>query len=126
MAGAWGGWYQVSARIAPRLRKDADYEVDESKHTVAVLESAIDKVEQELGIENLYDQVNTPLVHHLQNAIRAKELYKRDVEYGAKQGGVRIVDGFTGGIRKGRAYSEGVNQATEAKKAVRTKEGDRE
>src|SRR5947207_3052649 len=54
-------WYQVFARIAPRLRRDADYEVDESKHTVSVLESAIDKVESELGIENLYDEVNTPL-----------------------------------------------------------------
>ena len=74
-------WYQVFARIAPRLRRDQDYEVDEAKHTVAVLESGIDRVEAELGLDNLYDEINTPLVHHLQNAIRAKELYKRDVDY---------------------------------------------
>src|SRR2546430_11521677 len=122
MAGAWGGWYQVSARIAPRLRKDADYEVDESKPAVAVLESAIDKVESELGIDNLYDEVNTPLVHHLQNAIRAKELYKRDVDYIVRQGEVLIVDEFTGRVLEGRRYSEGLHQAIEAKENVRVKE----
>ena len=74
-------WYQVFARMAPRLVRDRDYEVDESKQTLAVLEPGIDKVEQELGIENLYDHVNTPLVHHLQNALKAKELYRRDDEY---------------------------------------------
>ncbi len=115
-------WYQVFARIAPRLRKDEDYEVDEQKKTISVLESAVDKVEQELGIENLYDQVNTPLVHHLQNALRAKELYHRDVEYLVKQGEVLIVDEFTGRTLEGRRYSEGLHQAIEAKEGVRIKE----
>src|SRR5438128_7385502 len=72
-------WYVTFARLVPRLKVDVDYEVDESKRTVAVLEAGVEEVEQELGIENLYEHVNTPLVHHLQNAIRAKELYKRDV-----------------------------------------------
>ncbi|HJP66246.1 MAG TPA: preprotein translocase subunit SecA, partial [Actinomycetota bacterium] len=116
-------WYQVFARMAPRLRKDTDYEVDESKRTVAVLESGVDKVEQELGIENLYDQVNTPLVHYLQNAIRAKELYKRDVDYlVTPQGELKIVDEFTGRVLEGRRYSEGLHQALEAKEGVRVKE----
>ncbi|HXF36456.1 MAG TPA: preprotein translocase subunit SecA, partial [Actinomycetota bacterium] len=74
-------WYQTFARIAPRLRRDVDYEIDEAKRTVAVTEEGVRKVEEILGIENLYDHVNTPLVHHLHNAIRAKELYKRDVDY---------------------------------------------
>jgi preprotein translocase subunit SecA len=115
-------WYQVFARIAPRLRNDVDYEIDESKKTVSVLEAAVDKVEQELGIDNLYDQVNTPLVHHLQNAIRAKELYKRDVDYIVNQGEVLIVDEFTGRVLEGRRYSEGLHQAIEAKEGVRIKE----
>src|SRR6266705_1036719 len=115
-------WYQVFARIAPRLRKDHDYEVDESKQTLAVLEPGIDKVEQELGIENLYDHVNTPLVHHLQNALKAKELYRRDDEYIVRNGEVLIVDEFTGRILEGRRYSEGLHQAIEAKEGVRIKE----
>src|SRR5206468_12018341 len=73
-------WYQTFARLVPRLRVDIDYEVDEQKRTVSVLEAGVDKVEKDLGIDNLYEHVNTPLVHHLQNALRAKELYKRDVD----------------------------------------------
>jgi preprotein translocase subunit SecA len=115
-------WYQVFARIVPRLRRDHDYEVDEQKRTIAVLEAAVDRVEAELGIANLYDQVNTPLVHHLQNAIRAKELYKRDVDYIVNQGEVLIVDEFTGRVLEGRRYSEGLHQAIEAKEGVRIKE----
>jgi preprotein translocase subunit SecA len=112
----------VFARIAPRLRRDADYEVDEAKHTVAVLESGIDRVEAELGLDNLYDEINTPLVHHLQNAIKAKELYKRDDEYIVRDGEVMIVDEFTGRVLEGRRYSEGLHQAIEAKEGVRVKE----
>jgi preprotein translocase subunit SecA len=115
-------WYQVFARIAPRLRRDQDYEVDESKHTVAVMESGIDRVEAELGLDNLYDEINTPLVHHLQNAIKAKELYKRDDEYIVRDGEVLIVDEFTGRVLDGRRYSEGLHQAIEAKEGVRVKE----
>jgi preprotein translocase subunit SecA len=115
-------WYQVFARIAPRLRADHDYEIDEAKKTVAVLESGIDKVEAELGIDNLYDEINTPMVHHLQNAIRAKELYRRDKDYIVRDGEVLIVDEFTGRILEGRRYSEGLHQAIEAKEGVRVKE----
>src|SRR6266568_61690 len=115
-------WYQTFARIAPRLRADVDYEVDEQKRTIAVLEEGVDRVEKELGIENLYEHVNTPLVHHLQNAIRAKELYRKDRDYIVTQGEVKIVDEFTGRVLEGRRYSEGLHQAIEAKEGVKIKE----
>ena len=115
-------WYITFARIAPRLSRDEDYEVDESKMQVAVTESGVAKVEDILGIENLYEHVNTPLVHHLQNSLRAKELYKRDVAYVVTQGEVKIVDEFTGRVLEGRRYSEGLHQAIEAKEGVRVKE----
>ncbi len=115
-------WYQTFARLVPRLRVDIDYEVDEQKRTVSVLEAGVDKVEKDLGIDNLYEHVNTPLVHHLQNALRAKELYKRDVDYIVTQGEVKIVDEFTGRVLEGRRYSEGLHQAIEAKEGVRIKE----
>src|SRR6266498_2016100 len=115
-------WYLTFARMVPRLKADLDYEFDEQKRTVAVLEPGIEKVERELGIDNLYEHVNTPLVHHLYNAIRAKELYKRDVDYIVTQGEVKIVDEFTGRVLEGRRYSEGLHQAIEAKESVRIKE----
>src|SRR6478735_10333661 len=89
-------WYQTFARLVPRLKKEEDYEVEESKRTVAVTEAGVAKVEEILGIDNMYEHVNTPLVHHLQNALRAKELYKRDVDYIVTDGEVKIVDEFTG------------------------------
>jgi preprotein translocase subunit SecA len=115
-------WYQTFARIAPRLRRDDDYEIDEAKRTVAVTESGVSKVEEALGIDNLYEHVHTPLVHHLQNSLRAKELYKRDVDYLVTNGEVKIVDEFTGRVLEGRRYSEGLHQAIEAKEGVRIKE----
>jgi preprotein translocase subunit SecA len=115
-------WYVTFAKIAPRLTRDEDYEVDESKNQVAVLEAGVAKVEDILQIDNLYEHVNTPLVHHLQNALRAKELYKRDVAYVVTQGEVKIVDEFTGRVLEGRRYSEGLHQAIEAKEGVRIKE----
>src|ERR671931_618917 len=115
-------WYQQFARIAPRLTKDVHYEVDEGKHTVAVTEEGVARVEEILAIDNLYDSLNTPLVHHLQNAIRAKELYKRDDEYIVRDGEVLIVDEFTGRVLEGRRYSEGLHQAIEAKENVPIKE----
>lgn len=115
-------WYQQFARIAPRLFKDTHYEVDEKKKTVAISEEGVATVEQILGVENLYDHVNVDLVHHLQAALRAKELYKRDVEYVVQHGEVKIVDEFTGRILPGRRYSEGLHQAIEAKENVRIKE----
>ncbi|MGH8905460.1 MAG: preprotein translocase subunit SecA [Egibacteraceae bacterium] len=116
-------WYQVFARrVAPRLQPDEHYEVDEAKRTVAVTEEGVARVEELLGVENLYETVNTPLIHHLQNAIRAKELYRRDQEYMVADGEVLIVDEFTGRTLPGRRYSEGLHQAIEAKEGVKVKE----
>jgi preprotein translocase subunit SecA len=115
-------WYQTFARLAPRLRRDDDYEVDEAKKTIAVTEAGVAKVEEALGLDNLYEHVHTPLVHHLQNALRAKEHYHRDVEYIVTGGEVKIVDEFTGRVLEGRRYSEGLHQAIEAKEGVRIKE----
>jgi preprotein translocase subunit SecA len=114
-------WYSEFARIVRILEKDTDYEVDEKKRTIGVLESAIDKVEDQLGIDNLYDTVNTPLVGFLNNAIRAKELFKKDRDYVILDGGVVIVDEHTGRILKGRRYNEGLHQAIEAKEGVEIK-----
>jgi preprotein translocase subunit SecA len=115
-------WYQTFARIAPQLARDEHYEVEEAKFQVAVTESGVAKVETLLNIDNLYDHANTMLVHHLHNALRAKELYKRDDEYVVQNGEVKIVDEFTGRILEGRRYSEGLHQAIEAKEGVRIKE----
>ncbi len=115
-------WYVTFARIAPRLKRDEDYEVEESKYQVAITEEGVDKVEEILGIENLYEHANTTLVHHLQNSLRAKELYKRDVAYVVTDGEVKIVDEFTGRVLEGRRYSEGLHQAIEAKEGVKIKE----
>jgi preprotein translocase subunit SecA len=116
-------WYQVFARrIVPRLKRDEHYEVDEAKRTVAVTEEGVTRVEELLGVENLYESANTPLIHHLQNAIRAEELYRRDQEYMVADGEVLIVDEFTGRTLPGRRYSEGLHQAIEAKEGVQVKE----
>ena len=114
--------YQQFARIAPRLTRDVHYEVDEKKRTIAVSEEGVARVEEVLGVENLYDHVNTDSVHQLQTALKAKELYKKDVEYVVQHGEVLIVDEFTGRILPGRRYSEGLQQAIEAKEGVRIKE----
>src|SRR5918996_2247600 len=115
-------WYQQFARISPRMSRDVHYEVDEKKRTVAVTEEGVAKVEEILGVDNLYDHVNVDLVHQMEVALKAKELYKRDVEYVVKDGEVLIVDEFTGRILPGRRYSEGLHQAIEAKENVRIKE----
>ncbi|MBA2313203.1 MAG: preprotein translocase subunit SecA, partial [Actinobacteria bacterium] len=115
-------WYQQFARIAPRLKRDEHYEVDEKKRTIAVSEEGVARVEEILGVENLYDHVNIDMVHQLEVGLKAKELYKRDVEYVVQHGEVKIVDEFTGRILPGRRYSEGLHQAIEAKEGVRVKE----
>ncbi len=114
-------WYAEFARIARKLNRDEHYEVDEKKKTVGVLESAIDVVEDELGIDNLYDTVNTPLVGYLNNSIRAKELFRKDRDYVVMDGEVIIVDEHTGRILKGRRYNEGLHQSIEAKEGVEIK-----
>ncbi|EOR70419.1 preprotein translocase subunit SecA [Thermobifida fusca TM51] len=115
-------WYVEFAKIAPRLRRDVDYEVDEKKRTVGITEAGVAKVEDWLGIDNLYESVNTPLISFLHNAIKAKELYRRDRDYIVKDGEVLIVDEFTGRILRGRRYNEGMHQAIEAKEKVKIKE----
>ncbi len=115
-------WYQEFARLSPMLKKDADYEVEEGKRTVAITESGVEKVEDQLGIENLYEAVNTPLVGYLNNALKAKELYKRDRDYIVANGEVLIVDEFTGRVLHGRRYNEGMHQAIEAKEGVPIKD----
>ena len=114
-------WYTEFAKIARRLKEDRDYEVDEKKRTIGVLEPGIDRVEDELGIENLYEQANTPLISFLNNAIRAKALFARDKEYVVQNGEVLIVDEHTGRILPGRRYNEGLHQAIEAKEGVEIK-----
>jgi preprotein translocase subunit SecA len=116
--------YHQFAEIARRLKRNVHYEVDEGKQTIAILEKGIAQAESMLQIDNLYDALNTPLVHHLQNAVRAKELYKRDVKYLVRHNEVLIVDEFTGRVMEGRRYSEGLHQAIEAKEKVPVKEED--
>ena len=113
------GWYSQFATLAPRLKRDTDYEIDEKKRSVSVLEEGIDKVEDWLGIENLYESANTPLIGHLNNAIRAKELFLRGREYEIIDGEVRIVDEHTGRMLPGRRLSDGLHQAIEAKEKVK-------
>jgi len=115
-------WYNEFARITPRLVRESDYEVEEGKRTVAITESGVEKVEDYLGIDNLYEAVNTPLVGYLNNALKAKELYKKDKDYVVMDGEVLIVDDFTGRILYGRRYNEGMHQAIEAKEGVAIKD----
>ncbi len=115
-------WYAEFARLVERLRRDTDYEVDEKKRTVGVLESGINAVEDHLGISNLYESANTPLIQFLNNALKAKELYSRDKEYIVVEGEVLIVDEHTGRVLPGRRYSEGMHQAIEAKEGVEIKQ----
>ena len=114
--------YYRFASIARSLVRDVDYEVEEDKRIVVPLEAGIEKVEQQLGIPNLYDGVQQNLVHQLQVALKAKELYKRDKDYIVQSGEVKIVDEFTGRILEGRRWSEGIHQAVEAKEGVKIKE----
>ncbi len=127
-------WYGDFAKLVTRLKKGepgnplkgieetGDYEVDEKKRTVAIHEAGVSKVEDWLGIDNLYESVNTPLVGYLNNAIKAKELFKKDKDYVVMDGEVMIVDEHTGRILAGRRYNEGMHQAIEAKEGVDIKD----
>ena len=127
-------WYGDFAKLVTRLKRGeagnplkgieetGDYEVDEKKRTVAIHESGVTKVEDWLGIDNLYESVNTPLVGYLNNAIKAKELFKKDKDYVVMDGEVMIVDEHTGRILAGRRYNEGMHQAIEAKEGVDIKD----
>ncbi len=114
--------YYRFASIVRGLQAERDYEVDEEKRTVAPTEEGIERVEQALGLDNLYDAVSQNLVHQLQAALKAKELYKRDKDYIISDGEVKIVDEFTGRVLEGRRWSEGLHQAVEAKEGVKIKE----
>ncbi|TYB58316.1 preprotein translocase subunit SecA [Nonomuraea sp. PA05] len=128
-----GKWYQEFAKIVPRLRRGVeaknpgeestgDYIVDEKKRTVGILEAGVEKVEDWLGIDNLYKPEHTHLVGFLNNALKAKELFKKDKDYIVSDGEVLIVDEFTGRILHGRRYNEGMHQAIEAKESVKIKD----
>ncbi len=134
-------WYTEFARLVPRMRgidvtqlsqrdrievieeksKSYHYQYDEKKRTVAVTELGVEFIEDQLGIDNLYEAANTPLVGYLNNALKAKELYNRDKDYILRNGEVMIVDEFTGRVLAGRRYNEGMHQAIEAKEGVEIK-----
>ena len=111
-------WYREFATVVKTLSPETDYEVDEKKRTVGVLEPGIEKVEDWLGIDNLYESQNTPLIGFLNNAIKAKELFRNNKDYIVSGGEVKIVDEHTGRVLAGRRYNEGVHQAIEAKEGV--------
>ncbi len=111
-------WYMEFANIVGKLIRDNHYEVDEKKRTVSILDPGVTRVEEVLGIENLYEAVNTPMIGYLNNAIRAKELFKRDKDYVVMNGELLIVDEHTGRMLAGRRYSEGLHQALEAKERI--------
>ena len=115
-------WYVEFANIAARLERDLHYEVDEKKRTVGIVDAGVTRVEELLKIDNLYESVNTPMIGYLNNAIRAKELFKRDRDYVIQSGELLIVDEHTGRILAGRRYNEGLHQALEAKERVPIKD----
>ena len=120
-AGEANRWFGEFAKIAEKLQPVIDYEVDEKKRTVGILEPGITRVEDYLGISNLYEAANTPLISFLNNSLKAKALFKRDKDYVVIKGEVLIVDEHTGRILEGRRYNEGMHQAIEAKEGVTIK-----
>ena len=115
-------WYPVFAKLVRSLTREQDYEVDEKKRTIAINASGIEHVEDRLGIHNLYESANTPLISYLNNAIKAKELFKRDKDYVVMDGEILIVDEHTGRSLAGRRYNEGLHQALEAKEGVQIRD----
>ena len=111
-------WYVEFANLVGKLTLDKHYEIDIKKRTVGILEEGVARVEEALGIENLYEAANTPMIGYLNNAIRAKELFKRDKDYVVMNGELLIVDEHTGRMLAGRRYSEGLHQALEAKERI--------
>ncbi|MHC9539983.1 MAG: preprotein translocase subunit SecA [Vulcanimicrobiota bacterium] len=112
------------ARLARKLEKGVDYTVDEKAHSVPLTDEGVAKMESSLGVTNLYDNENMELSHQINQALRAKELYKKDVEYVAKDGEIVIVDEFTGRLMFGRRYSDGLHQAIEAKEGLKVRSED--
>jgi preprotein translocase subunit SecA len=114
--------YKQFAKVIPRLRPDIDFEFDEAKRTIAPTEDGMRKVEQILGIEDIYMDPSGQMVNHFQQALKAQFMFKRDVDYVVTDGEVMIVDEFTGRLMYGRRYSEGLHQAIEAKERVHVRE----
>ncbi len=114
--------YYKFASVVRGLKRDIHYDVDEEKRTVAPTDEGVEAIERSLGVENMYDEISSNLVHQLQAALKAKELFKRDKDYVVASGEVKIVDEFTGRILEGRRWSEGLHQAVEAKEGVKIKE----
>jgi len=115
-------WYVEFANYVGKLQRDVHYEIDEKKKTVGILEEGVTKVEELLQIGNLYEAANTPMIGYLNNAVRAKELFKRDKDYVVMNGELLIVDEHTGRMLAGRRYSEGLHQALEAKERIEIKD----
>lgn len=114
--------YETFSKIAPRLKRNEDYEVDEKMKAISVKEPGIDKVEKMLGLDNIYDEKGIRFVHHLEQSLRAKEFFNKDKEYVVKNNEIIIVDEFTGRMLQGRRYSEGLHQAIEAKEGVKVQQ----
>ena len=110
--------YQLMSKIAPQLKKDVDYEVDEKNKNIILTEDGIDRAQELLNIKDLFD-INTQYAHHLLQALKAKELFVKDTDYVVKNGEVLIVDEFTGRLMEGRRWSDGLHQAVEAKEGVK-------
>ncbi len=117
--------YDTFAKIAPRLKRNEDYDVDEKMKAISITEPGIDKVEKMLGLSNIYDEKGIRYVHHLEQSLRAKEFFNKDKEYVVKDGEIIIVDEFTGRLLQGRRYSEGLHQAIEAKEGVKVQQESR-
>jgi preprotein translocase subunit SecA len=115
-------WYVEFANLVNQMQRDVHYEIDEKKKTVSVLDDGVTKVESSLAITNLYESANTPMIGYLNNAIRAKELFKKDKDYVVMGGELLIVDEHTGRMLSGRRYSEGLHQALEAKERIEIKD----
>lgn len=110
--------YQMMAKIAPQLKKDVDYEVDEKNKNIILTEEGIDRAQELIGVKDLFD-LSTQYAHHLLQALKAKELFVKDTDYVVKDGEVMIVDEFTGRLMEGRRWSDGLHQAVEAKEGVK-------
>ncbi|OHA13107.1 MAG: preprotein translocase subunit SecA [Candidatus Tagabacteria bacterium RIFCSPLOWO2_01_FULL_39_11] len=113
-----GELYRIFSRIAPRLKAEADYEIDEKMKAVSVSEEGIEKVEKILGVKDIYTEKGIKYVHHLEQALRAQVLFHRDKDYVVKSGEVIIIDEFTGRVMPGRRWSDGLHQAIEAKEGM--------
>jgi len=111
-------YYKIN-QIIPRLKQDVDYTIEEKSKTVVLTEEGVSNVEKYLNVQNLYEPRNIEIVHHVNQALRAHTLFRRDVDYLVKDGEVIIVDEFTGRVMPGRRYSDGLHQALEAKEKVK-------